>query len=431
MGGLSAGRRSRSRASGAVAVAAAVAILAAACGGDDGDAGGAALGDGSLGVVDVAPGQSIEVRSLLAISDVGSGPSSERMVRMAVADYGPIHGFEVNVEALDDGCSPAGGEAAGAAIAADASVVGVVGTTCSVAAVTAAPLVTGAGMTMVSPSNTSPLLTSDGAGAPGPHRYEGYYRTSGNDLHQGAAVARFLYSQRGVTAAAAVHTGDAYTQSLAEAFIATFERLGGRITGVGEFADDQTDVAPTLEALAAGGPQGLFMSVSLTVGTAIVERIGEVPGLAGVPLVANEGLLDVAFMSVPQTAGIFFAGPDVRFGDNTNQGTGVSAADLAVRYREAHGADPDGAFWGHAYDAAVLLLEAIAAASARDGDSLRIDRAGVREYLSGLAAYQGVIGPITCDAWGDCGSQRNDIVEHTDPSDIAATRTNVVFEYEP
>ncbi|MCY3923985.1 MAG: ABC transporter substrate-binding protein, partial [bacterium] len=292
-----------------------MAVLAAACGGD---AGGAALGDGSLGTVDVAPGQSIEVRSLLAISDVGSGPSSERTVRMAVADYGPIHGFEVNVEALDDGCSPAGGEAAGAAIAADASVVGVVGTTCSVAAVTAAPLVTGAGMTMVSPSNTSPLLTSDGAGAAGPHRYEGYYRTSGNDLHQGAAVARFLYSQRGVTAAAAVHTGDAYTQSLAEAFIATFERLGGRITGVGEFADDQTDVAPTLEALAAGGPQGLFMSVSLTVGTAIVERIGEVPGLAGVPLVANEGLLDVAFMSVPQTAGVFFAGPDVRFGDNTN-----------------------------------------------------------------------------------------------------------------
>ena len=405
------------------------ALVAAACGGDEPVSD--ALGDGSLGVVEVRQGDSIEVRSLLAVSDVGSGPTSARMVRLAVEDYGPIHGFEVNLESLDEGCSPEGGEAGGAAIAADPSVAGVVGTTCSVAAIAAAPLVTGAGMTMISPSNTSPLLTSDGAGAASPHHHEGYYRTSGNDLHQGTAVARFLHDHLGVAAAAAVHTGDAYTESLADAFIAEFERLGGRITGVGEYADDQTDVAPTLRALAADGPQALFMSVSLTVGTAVVEQLGDVPGLADVPLVANEGLLDVVFMSLPQTAGMYFAGPDVRFGDNTNQGTGASADDVLAAYRDAAGADPDGAFWGHAYDAAVLLLEAVKAASTPDGDGLRIDREGVRQYLSEVAGYQGIIGPITCDAWGDCGSQRNDVVEHTDPADIPATRTNVVYEYEP
>lgn len=411
------------------AFVASVGLLAAACGGDEPVP--AALGDGSLGFVEVGAGESVEVRSLLAVSEVGSGPTSERMVRIAVDDYGPIHGFEVNLESLDEGCSPEGGEAGGSAIAADPSVAGVVGTTCSVAAIAAAPLVTGAGMAMISPSNTSPLLTSDGAGAASPHHHEGYYRTSGNDLHQGAAVARFLHDHLGATTAAAVHTGDAYTESLAEAFIAEFERLGGRITGVGEYADDQADVAPTLRALAADGPQALFMSVSLTVGTAVVEQRGDVPGLADVPLVANEGLLDVVFMSLPQTAGMYFSSPDVRFGDNTNQGTGASADDVQAAYRDAAGADPDGAFWAHAYDATVLLLEAIEAASAPDGDGLRIDRAGVRQYLSEVAGYQGIIGPITCDAWGDCGSQRNDVVEHTDPTDIPATRTNVVYEYEP
>lgn len=419
----------RSRNSRVVAVAAVLTILAAACGGDDSAA--PAFGDGSLGVVEVGSGEAVQIRSLLAVSEVGSGPTSELMVRIAVADYGPIHGFEVDVESLDEGCSPDGGEAGGSAIAADASVVGVVGTTCSVAAIAAAPLVTGAGMTMISPSNTSPLLTSDGAGSASPHFHEGYYRTAGNDLHQGAAVARFLHDHLGITTAAAVHTGDAYTGSLAEAFIAEFERLGGRITGVGEFTDDQTDVSPTLRALAGDGPRALFMSVSLTVGTAVVEQRGDVPGLADVPLVVNEGLLDEVFMSLPQTAGIYFASPDVRFGDNTSQGTGVSAEDVLAGYRDATGADPDGAFWGHAYDATVLLLEAIKAASAPEGDGLRIDRAGIRQYLSEVADYQGITGPITCDAWGDCGSQHNDIVEHTDPSDVAATRTNVVFEYEP
>ena len=353
------------------------------------------------------------------------------MVRLAVEDYGPIHGFDVNVESLDDECSPAGGEAGGATIAANPSVVGVVGTTCSVAAIAAAPLLSGADMTMISPSNTSPLLTSDGAGTPGPHFHAGYYRTAGNDLHQGAAVARFLHDDRDVTAAAAVHTGDAYTQSLAEAFVAEFERLGGTVTGVATLGEDQTDVAPTLTTLAAGGPQALFMSVSLEVGTAIAQRRGGVRGLAMVPLVANEGLLDEVFMGLPETAGMFFAGPDTRFGDNTNEGTGASADEVLARYREAYDAEPDGAFWGHAYDATVLLLEAVAAASARDGNDLRVDRAGIRQYLSAAADYQGVIGSITCDAWGDCGSQRNVIVEHTDPSNIAATRTNVVFEYEP
>jgi len=123
-------------------------------------------------------------------------------------------------------------------------VAGVVGTTCSVAAISAAPLVTGAGLSMISPSNTSPLLTSDGAGVPGPHFHEGYWRTSGNDLHQGAAVAGFLHDHLGVTAAAAVHTGDAYTESLAEAFVRTFKRDYARLVplpgaGTGALAGTQ------------------------------------------------------------------------------------------------------------------------------------------------------------------------------------------------
>ncbi|MYB24535.1 MAG: ABC transporter substrate-binding protein [Acidimicrobiia bacterium] len=427
MGGVRARRSIRWGAS--MAAGAALALVVVACGGGDGAA--SALGDGSLGSVEVGAGESVQIRSLQATTEVGSGPTNDLMVRIAVADYGPIHGFEVNVESLDEGCSPEGGEAGGSLIAADASVAGVVGTTCSVAAIAAAPLVTGAGMTMISPSNTSPLLTSDGAGVPGPHFHEGYWRTAGNDLYQGAAVARFLYDRLGVTAAATVHTGDAYTESLAAAFVANFERLGGRITGTGELADEQTDVAATLRNLAADGPQALFMSVSLTVGTAIVEQRGDVPGLADVPLVANEGLLDRIFMSLPQTAGIYFSSPNVRFGQNTNQGTGASAEEVLANYRDASGADPDGAFWGHAYDATVLLLEAINAASAPDGDALSIDRAGVRQHLSEVSDYQGITGALTCDAWGDCGSQRIDIVEHADPADITFTRTNVVYEYEP
>ena len=38
-------------------------------------------------------------------------------------------------------------------------------------------------------SNTSPALTSDQQGNPGPNYNVGYYRTAHNDLFQGAAMA--------------------------------------------------------------------------------------------------------------------------------------------------------------------------------------------------------------------------------------------------
>ncbi len=424
----------RSRRAGAIAAAVLV-LLAAACGGESSgeDGRGGALGDGSLGVVEVAAGEAVQIRSVLALEgDAGSGPTNEKVVRLAVAQYGQVHGFDVDLDApVDDGCSPEGGAAAGRAVAADSNVVGVVGTTCSAAAVTAAPLIGGAGMVMISPSNTSPRLTSDLTGNAAADHHAGYYRTADNDLYQGRAVAQFLRNERGLGAVAAIHNGDAYTQSLVEAFVDAFEELGGSITGVGVVARDETDLVPTLTELAAGAPEALFFPVSRTAGAAIVQQLAEVAGLEGVLRIAGDGLLSDAFLAIAETEGMFFSGPDLDFGLNENQSTGLHAADLLAAYEEAYGTPPEAAFWGHAYDAATLLLEAIEAASYRDGDSLLIDRAGVREYLDGLSGYGGIIGSISCDEFGDCGVQRLVVVQHLDATDPAATRSNAVYEYAP
>ena len=65
-----------------------------------------------------------------------------------------------------------------------------------------------------------------------------------------------------------------------------------------------------------------------------------------------------------------------------------------------------------------------------DGN-LVIDKAGVREYLNGISGYSGLIGTISCDEFGDCGSQKITIVKHDDSTDIEASKANVVFEYAP
>ncbi|MYH71757.1 MAG: ABC transporter substrate-binding protein [Acidimicrobiia bacterium] len=159
---------------------------------------GCRIGDGSLGTVEVEAGAAIQIRSVNNISgDVARlGVTKQRGVELALADYGPVHGFAVSIGiGISDGCSADGGRRAAESVASDPEVIGVIGTSCSSAATTAAPILAGAGMVMISPSNTSPALTSDLAGIVGEHHHPGYYRTSHNDLYQGQAVARFIRSR--------------------------------------------------------------------------------------------------------------------------------------------------------------------------------------------------------------------------------------------
>jgi len=78
-----------------------------------------------------------------------------------------------------------------------------------------------------------------------------------------------------------------------------------------------------------------------------------------------------------------------------------------------------------------LLMDAIAAASYMDGDTLVIDRAGVREHLNGVSGYDGLIGNLSCDAYGDCSSSKITVIQNIDTADYEASTGNVVFEYAP
>ena len=407
------------------------ALAVGACGGGSSDSHDLA-GDGSLGVVEVPAGEAVQIRSLNAISG-SSGPPRQRAVAMAIADYGPIRGFEVDMGiGLDDLCSADGGQAAAQTITADDQVVGIIGTSCSAAAVAASPLISAAGMVMISPSNTSPTLTSDLAGTPGENHYPGYYRTAHNDLIQGAAVAQFMFEDLGLATAAAIHDGDPYTQGLAQSFSTAFEALGGEVTGLASVNKDDTDMTPALTELAARAPQALFLPIFRPAGDFAAGQAPDVPGLEDAVRIGADALLTDGFLELPQSVGMYFSGPDLRYGANANQSTGVSAEAFLAAYQTAHGSPPEAPYWAHAYDAATLLLEAIEAASVVTGDgTLVIDRAGVRQHLDDVDGYQGITGTLTCDDYGDCGAARIIVIGHDRPDDLAASMANIVFEYAP
>ena len=416
----------------AVAVAVAAVLVAAACGGaDDTDH---APDPGHLGIVEVPAGEAIQIRSLNTITgDVAYlGIPNQRGVELAVADFGPVNGFDVDLGTrYDELCSSDGAQAAAQAIVADEDVVGVIGPSCSTAAVAAAPLVTAAGMVLFAPSNTSPTLTSDLAGNPGLNHSAGYYRTSNNGLMVGEAMARFAREGLNLTTAAVIHDGDPYSRSIAQAFADSLERLGGTVTGFSAINKEDTDMVPVLTEVATGNPEALFFPIFQPAGDFLTEQAHGVPGLEEVVLLADASLLNDGFMSLPQSAGVYFSGPDLRFGATSNQSTGKTPESLLDAYEETYGEAPSAPYWAHAYDATTLLLEAIAAASSVSDGSLIIDRAGVREYLNAVSGYRGVIGTIDCDSFGDCGSQKTTVIHHLDPEDIEASLANVVFEFAP
>ena len=78
----------------------------------------------------------------------------------------------------------------------------------------ASPVISEAGMLMISPSNTSPRLTSDLVGNPNPDYHPGYFRVSSNDLHQARALSDFVYNELDLTSVATLHDGDPYTSAL-------------------------------------------------------------------------------------------------------------------------------------------------------------------------------------------------------------------------
>ena len=115
-----------------------------------------------LGCVEVAAGAPINIGYALVTSGPNGslGVDSQRGMEIAVADMGgEILGHPIEIVGEDTGCSPEGGQAAAAKLASNPNLFAVVGTTCSSEARVGAPILTEAGISMISPSNTAPDLT--------------------------------------------------------------------------------------------------------------------------------------------------------------------------------------------------------------------------------------------------------------------------------
>jgi branched-chain amino acid transport system substrate-binding protein len=357
--------------------------------------------DDAIGCVEVDADEPIHIATMLTISGATAflGEDSEGGVEIAMDDFGPVKGHEVDVTKEDALCSAEGGQTAAQKVASDPTVVGVIGTNCSSAASAALPIISEAGLVLISPSNTAPSLT-DADAANGGIWQPGYFRTAHNDLFQGKVAADYAYNELGARTLATIHDGSPYADGLQQVAADEFANLGGEVTFQGAVNVGDTDMRPILTEIASNPPDVLYYPIFEPESDLITAQAREVPGLEDTILFSADGSLVSGFPqnAGPAAVGVYLSGPYL----NPENG---AYADLLAKWDEKYGGTPPSGFHAHAYDATMLLLNAINDVAQEDADgNLLIGRQALRDALSSVSGYEGLTGTLTCSETGDCAT---------------------------
>jgi branched-chain amino acid transport system substrate-binding protein len=327
------------------------------------------------------------------------GQGIRNSVQLAVDEaneQGTIPGWTIKVRALDDSSDPATGEAAARKLAADKSVVAVVGPYNSGVAEKAAPILARRGIPLVSPSNTLTSLTL-GADAESPKRpWKTYFRLAGPDSLQ----AQFLAQQArdlGFATAAVVSETKAVSKGLADNFASAFAARGGTVTVQQVVPDGATTFTDFLDAAAPTNPGLLFFGGEYQV-AASLRTAATAAGIV-VPLMGGDGMKDPAYIT---DAGEAAAGSYA-----STVGVPIAsipgADEFLAAYEESGFADDPTDFGLYAYDAAKTVIASLRS-PLRGEETLPSKTRTVVVRGIQKADRTGVTGPIAFDTYGDIKS---------------------------
>ncbi|KIT17234.1 ABC transporter substrate-binding protein [Jannaschia aquimarina] len=247
---------------------------------------------------------------------------------------------------IDAGAATAVGERL---VTAD-GVEGIVGAMCSGA--TGAILANVAvpnGVVMVSPSATSPgLSTAEDNGL--------FFRTAPSDARQGVIISDIL-QENGVSSVAVTYTNNDYGKGLADSFQAAFEEAGGEVTINAAHEDGKADYSAEIGALSAAGGEVLVVAGYVDQGGSGIIRAA-----------LDSGAFDTFYFpdGMVSEALVENFGSEIDGSYGANPGTDSPGAQIFQDMASEAGFDGTSPFSAESYDAAALIMLAMAAAESTD-----------------------------------------------------------------
>ncbi len=229
---------------------------------------------------------------------------------------------------------------------------------------------------MVTPTATHPDVTKKG---------DFIFRTCFIDPFQGQVMARFLREKLKLERVAVLHDNkNASSLGLSEAFTQAFTRLGGKVVATESYSKGDTDYRAPLVAVKKAKPQALFLPGFYSEVGVIARQAREV-GLTQ-PLLGGDGW---------EADQLFELAGDALDGGYYTSHYAVDNPSPELQrfisgYQARHG-QPPGAAAALGYDAARVVLAALARAE-------RLTGPAIRDALARTKDFPGATGTLTLDA---------------------------------
>lgn len=351
----------------------------------------------------IEPAEPILIGSLLNIDDP-IGRDTAAIVAMSIdyldGEFDGLNGRLLNrpVELISEleACSADSGKEGARRFAGNQLMLAVVGTTCSGSAFqAAAPILSEAGILMVSSTNTSPLLTESDT------RQRFYFRTASNDLLQAAVAGDFVAKSLGAQSVATWSADNFYSQPLTDGFIRRVSGLGSSVVARVMQPTNPTGIAAVVAELAAAQPEAIFLPLYEPECIAAVQAIRSEPKLDGASLLVGESCQTPGFLRAlgPRAEGVYSSGPDA---SGLDAGAFYQLEFLPAYQRLVDEQAPVTSS-AATFDAVNMIFFAIrAAARPQPGGAIHINREDLRRAMLTLTQYPGLSGTLSCSPLGDC-----------------------------
>jgi branched-chain amino acid transport system substrate-binding protein len=351
----------------------------------------------------VAAGENIKLGLATDLSNIIPEPGADIRNGATIAvmqyngEFGGIQGFQVELDVQDDRCDGADATNVANLFASDPQIVGVVGHVCSGASIPASAIYQDARIPMVSASSTAAAFTAQG--------FDVVNRVAFTDAAQGTVDARFIFAESGLAATklAIIHDNSDYGKGLSDQVKAEFELLGGTVSAFEAIDVEDQDYRPVLTVIAADAPEVIFFGGYEGQAALLISQMKEV-GLEDTLFMSDDGTFTQGYID---QAGEAAEGSYASFVDSSSFADAEKNATFDEIYEEAFGVAPDdlGPFHAHAYDATMVLLNAInAVAVLDDAGNLVIDREALILAVRATKDYEGLTGTLSCDENGECGA---------------------------
>ena len=320
----------------------------------------------------------IAVAGPLTGQNIFRGEQLQQGAQMAVADLnakGGVRGQHIRLLVGDDACDPEQAVAVAHKLASD-GVVFVAGHVCSHSSIPASKVYEEAGILMISPASTNPMLTDDGGA--------NVFRVCGRDDEQGLVAGNYLADVGGDKRIALLHDDSVYGQGLADETRKQLHKRGVKEAMYLSYTPGKSDYSALVSRMRSAAIDVIYLGGYGAEAGLILRETHHQD--FEVQLVGGDSLTTEEFWMVAGPAG---EGTLVTFGPDPR--TNPEAAEIIGRFR-AQNFEPSG-YTLHTYGAIQAWAQAVEKADSLD----------VVAVIKALQTHQfsTVLGEIGFDRNGD------------------------------